>query len=158
MKAKRVLTILESSALVIATMAGWSCLRLDYWLRFFAHPADLGFRFAVQRLGVLCLFFSPLIVLLLYTRRIEPFPWKDQRTLILALTIGLTWVCLGWAVPASARADFLDWGQELLSAAGLGGLILTSAGIFLHRRLDKTWRRRGTENGPGGGDSSLRSE
>jgi hypothetical protein len=135
MKAKLALTILESVFLVLAIVTSWYCLRLDYWVIFFVHPADIGFRFAVQRLGVLGLFSSPLIMLLLYTLRIEPFEWKNRRTLILALTIGLTWVCLGSAVPGSAHADFLDWSQELLSAAGLGGLIVTFGGIFLHRSL-----------------------
>ena len=135
MKARLVLVTLQSLAFVMAIAAGWHCLRLDYWMNFFVHPADPGFGFAVQRLGVLFLFSSPLIILLLYMMRIKPFRWKDRRTLTLALTIGLTWACLGSAVPGSVHPDFLDWSQEFLSAAGLGGLILTFGGIFLHRSL-----------------------
>jgi hypothetical protein len=149
MKAKLALTILESLAIVVAIGAGWSCLQLDYWMNFFFHPADFGFGFTVERLGVLFLFSSPLIVLLLYTVRSEPFQWKDRRTLILVLTNGLTWACLGSAVPGSARTDFLDWSQELLSAAGLGGLILTFGGIFLQQRIDNTSR---AESGSGRGN------
>jgi hypothetical protein len=148
MKARRVLTILESLALVVAIAVGGYCLRLEYWAKFFVHPAGIGFRFAVQRVAVLGLFSSPLIMLLLYTLRIEPFEWKDRRTLILALTIGLTWVCLGSAVPGSAHPVFLDWSQQFLSAAGLGGLILTLGGVFLHRNLDKESKAK---NGSGGG-------
>jgi hypothetical protein len=143
MKPKLVLTILESLVFVMAIVAGWYCLRMDFWVFFFVRPADPGFSFAVQRLGVLFLFSSPLIVHLLYTRRIEPVHWRDRRTLTLALAIGLTWACLGSAVLGSAHADFLDWSEEFLSAAGLGGLILTFGGVFLYRRLDKALQRRG---------------
>jgi hypothetical protein len=145
--AKFVLIALESIALVVAGVAGWYCLRLDYWFKFLGSPEELGSEFAAQRLGVLVLFSSPLIALLLYTRRIEQFRWRDRRSIALTLTIGLTWAWLGSAASGGAHSDFLDWSELTLSAAGVVGLILVSCGILLHWKLDKAFRRGDARRG-----------
>jgi hypothetical protein len=135
--ARRFLVGLGSAALIAAVGAGWYCLRLNYWITFFAHPADLGFRFAVQRLGVLVLFTSPLIGQMFYMRRMERFSWSERRSIPLTLAIGLSWALLGWAVGSCSRADFIDWTEATLSVAGLGAWIPALIGICVHRRLER---------------------
>jgi hypothetical protein len=137
---KVALLVLESMGLVAALVGGWHCLRLSYWVTLFAHPADFGLRFTMQRLAVLVLFASPLIALLLYTRKIEGFRWRDWRSMILALTIGLTWTAMGLAVSGSAHPDFLDWSEAMLTVAAFAGLVLTIGGILVHRRLERASR------------------
>jgi hypothetical protein len=137
---KIALLVLESLGLVAALAGGWYCLRLSYWVTLFGHPADFGLRFTVQRLAVLVLFSSPLVALLLYTGKIERFRWRDWRSMILVLTIGLTWTAMGSAVSGSAHPDFLDWSEAMLTVAGFAGLVLTLAGILLHRRLERASR------------------
>jgi hypothetical protein len=144
--AKLVLILLESWCLFLVAVAGWLSLRLDYWSAFFVRPEDLAFGFAMKRMGVLIFFCSPLIILLLYTRRIERFRWRERASNILVLTTGLTWVTLGSAAFGSAHADFLDWSEVTLSAAALAGLILVFGGTYLHRIVDKASPR---DKGPG---------
>jgi hypothetical protein len=83
------------------------------------------------------------------------FSCTDGAFISLALGIGLTWAILGLALLENAHADFLDWSEMTLSAAGFAGLIPAFGGPLLHRRLStasrgKTGRPGSSSAGPMG--------